>query len=169
FNIKMLRRALSDDAHEPRFIETVPRRGYRFIAEVKEGFSQLGSKAESDERSSERGRFASRRLYLSIAVLLALVAGSLLIFLSIGRTRLVASSSSAPILSAPFKSENFSTSGRAHAIITPDGKYVAYTNETGGKESIWLRKLETSENIQIVPPSNESYIGLAISHDGNSL
>src|SRR5262245_27356037 len=36
FNIKMLRRALHDDAQQPRFIETVPRRGYRFIAEVKE-------------------------------------------------------------------------------------------------------------------------------------
>src|SRR5688572_3125373 len=34
FNIKMLRRALKDDPHQPRFIETVPRRGYRFIAEV---------------------------------------------------------------------------------------------------------------------------------------
>src|SRR4029078_10882929 len=33
-NIKMLRKALGDDAADPRFIETVPRRGYRFIAEV---------------------------------------------------------------------------------------------------------------------------------------
>src|SRR5215467_8430383 len=35
FNIKVLRRALHDDAQRPQFIETVPRRGYRFIAEVK--------------------------------------------------------------------------------------------------------------------------------------
>ncbi|MDQ6787482.1 MAG: winged helix-turn-helix domain-containing protein [Acidobacteriota bacterium] len=35
FNIKTLRRALSDDAYKPLFIETVPRRGYRFIAEVR--------------------------------------------------------------------------------------------------------------------------------------
>ncbi len=35
FNIKMLRKALGDDAAKPRFIETVPRRGYRFIAPVK--------------------------------------------------------------------------------------------------------------------------------------
>src|SRR6476619_674261 len=31
-NIKVLRKALGDDAGKPRFIETVPRRGYRFIA-----------------------------------------------------------------------------------------------------------------------------------------
>ncbi|MGI8787307.1 MAG: winged helix-turn-helix domain-containing protein, partial [Pyrinomonadaceae bacterium] len=35
FNVKVLRRALGDSASEPRFIETVLRRGYRFIAEVR--------------------------------------------------------------------------------------------------------------------------------------
>src|SRR5687768_14299628 len=32
--IKMLRRQLGDDAASPRFIETVPKHGYRFIAPV---------------------------------------------------------------------------------------------------------------------------------------
>ena len=32
--IKKLRTALSDDADDPRYIETLPRRGYRFIAPV---------------------------------------------------------------------------------------------------------------------------------------
>lgn len=35
FNIKMLRKALGDDAARPRFVETVPKRGYRFIADVR--------------------------------------------------------------------------------------------------------------------------------------
>ena len=35
FNIKMLRKGLGDSASKPVFIETVPRRGYRFIAEVQ--------------------------------------------------------------------------------------------------------------------------------------
>jgi len=34
FNIRMLRRVLEDDVQHPRYIETVPRRGYRFIAAV---------------------------------------------------------------------------------------------------------------------------------------
>src|SRR5271155_4507655 len=33
--IKKLRDALADSAEEPRYIETVPRRGYRFIAQVE--------------------------------------------------------------------------------------------------------------------------------------
>lgn len=36
FNIQQLRKALGDDARHPQFIETVPRRGYRFIAHVEE-------------------------------------------------------------------------------------------------------------------------------------
>jgi DNA-binding winged helix-turn-helix (wHTH) protein len=32
--IRELRKALGDDSHEPRFIETAHRRGYRFMAPV---------------------------------------------------------------------------------------------------------------------------------------
>lgn len=35
-NISTLRHILGDDRHEPRFIKTVPKRGYRFIGEVRE-------------------------------------------------------------------------------------------------------------------------------------
>ena len=35
FCIKQIRAALGDDAKAPRFIETLPRRGYRFIAPVE--------------------------------------------------------------------------------------------------------------------------------------
>jgi TolB-like protein/DNA-binding winged helix-turn-helix (wHTH) protein len=36
FNIQQLRKALGDNARHPQFIETVARRGYRFIAHVEE-------------------------------------------------------------------------------------------------------------------------------------
>jgi len=34
--VKKLREALGDDPEKPRYIETIPRRGYRFLAEVKQ-------------------------------------------------------------------------------------------------------------------------------------
>jgi len=34
-SIRQIRDALNDDADRPRFIETLPRRGYRFIANVE--------------------------------------------------------------------------------------------------------------------------------------
>jgi DNA-binding winged helix-turn-helix (wHTH) protein len=39
--IKKLRVAFRDSADNPRFIETVPKRGYRFIAPVREGHAEL--------------------------------------------------------------------------------------------------------------------------------
>ena len=36
FSISQLRKILEDDAQNPHFIETIPRRGYRFIAETLE-------------------------------------------------------------------------------------------------------------------------------------
>ncbi len=52
--IKALRRQLGDDASRPRFIETVPKHGYRFIASVET--------AEADPAPSPR--FGWRRLFL---------------------------------------------------------------------------------------------------------
>ncbi|MEO8042655.1 MAG: winged helix-turn-helix domain-containing protein, partial [Acidobacteriota bacterium] len=60
FNIKMVRKALGDDASKPRFIETVPKRGYRFIAEVQ--------RVESDDDQKAMGLVAvssSHHLHIS--------------------------------------------------------------------------------------------------------
>lgn len=48
--IKTLRRTLGDDAGQPRFIETVPKHGYRFIAKVQ--VVELGSSPVSPVNSS---------------------------------------------------------------------------------------------------------------------
>lgn len=40
--INKLREALGDSPDTPRYIETLPRRGYRFIAPVEEAFAQAG-------------------------------------------------------------------------------------------------------------------------------
>lgn len=49
--IRTLRRQLGDDAARPRFIETVPKHGYRFIAPVE----KVGAAAEPVRRAPARG------------------------------------------------------------------------------------------------------------------
>src|SRR5437763_17019476 len=39
--VNVLRKILGDDTQQPRFIETVPKRGYRFIADVKSAEIEL--------------------------------------------------------------------------------------------------------------------------------
>ena len=65
--IKTLRRKLGDDANRPRFIETVPKHGYRFIAPVE----LIATNEASTSASSE----APRRWREFVAILSAGIAG----------------------------------------------------------------------------------------------
>jgi TolB-like protein/Flp pilus assembly protein TadD len=42
-NVFILRKALGEEPHENRYIATVPRRGYRFVADVREGSGPAGA------------------------------------------------------------------------------------------------------------------------------
>jgi TolB-like protein/DNA-binding winged helix-turn-helix (wHTH) protein/Tfp pilus assembly protein PilF len=93
--INRLREALGDSAENPRFIETVPRRGYRFVAPVEtqnsadSGSSVLGSEASSSgaNRTKTKGAPSSygiRAKVLASAVIATIV---LLAILSLSSVR----------------------------------------------------------------------------------
>ena len=177
FTISQLRKTLGDNAQNPVYIETVPRRGYRFIHEVTDVSDENDSTEELNDvtelppsgENSTIGNKSKPKKYL----IPALAAGIFLIGTTIfgvwyaGSKNQIVSSS---ILSAPFSSEKISTNGKVfHAVITANGKNVIYTNKSGKKQSVWLRQLDSSNNIEIVPASEDVYAGLAVSPDGNFL
>ncbi len=58
--------------------------------------------------------------------------------------------------------------GRAgEAAISPDGKYVVHVVSEGGLQSLWVRQVVTSSNVQILPPAPVKLWGLTFSPDGN--
>ena len=71
----------------------------------------------------------------------------------------------------PFQSmkmTRLTNTGRAgHAAISPDGKFVAYVEEEGGRQSLLGKLIATNNSIPIVPPAEVQYQGLTFSHDGN--
>ena len=102
--VKRLREALGDFADQPRYIETVPKRGYRFIAVVATRNGQDAAEAESAAQarafgSAEgkhfpfNGRLRTVIVVVSIAVVLLGLAGALL------RDRLAVRVAAAPIRS----------------------------------------------------------------------
>ena len=68
----------------------------------------------------------------------------------------------------PMSFLRLTTSGKARdAVISPDGKYVAYTVDEAGKRNLRLRQIGTTSDIQIA--SEIDYGGLTFSSDGSYL
>lgn len=56
-----------------------------------------------------------------------------------------------------------------HAVVSADGKYLAYVSEAGGKESIWLKEVSTANNLEIVPPAEKEFFGTTFSNPSDHL
>lgn len=157
-NIQQLRKSLGDNARQPRYIETVTKRGYRFIANVE--------RMEVPTAVTHRKRLKPG-LVIALAAAAVVVVFSGLVFWRFSH----ASSKNLGDLVAklPLKIERLTASGQSRsAAISPDGRYVAYTQMFKGRYSIWIRELTTNTNSEIVSPSDD-IIGMAFSHRGEYL
>lgn len=162
FNIKMLRKALGDDANNPKFIENIPRKGYRFIAEVR----QI-SENQPDAEVIQKTLGGQSKKY-SIAVIIIVVIGLTVAFSVVFWNK--SRSISAPILEKQLASVKLSDTGKTfHPTYSPDGKFVAYVSEVNKKQSLWLRQISSGNNTQILPPTNEIYYGVSFSPDSENI
>lgn len=170
FNVKMLRKALSDDASNPTFIETVPRRGYRFIAKVKEISDEDETVSEVIRQESTENILPNTPQKPTGKHLLAIGAG-IFIFAVFGlafylKNPLIGSTQS-------FRQINrteLTTSGKSYySIISPDGKYIIHAQNEGGKQSLLIRQTAESRDIEIVEPTAGQFGGLAVSPDSKSV
>ena len=189
FNIKQLRKSLGDDARSPVYIETISRRGYRFIAIVEEVLSERDAVNDrivtrfetSDVQSLPDAIPVSRAASTSVSKSsIALRATLVMVLVGIGlvswkfsrdsnknageKSRVDSNSGLAPL-----KLEKLTGTGQSRQVaISPDGKYIAYTRYFDQKSSIWLRQLTTNTNVEIVQPGGIIY-GLAFTNSGESL
>lgn len=55
------------------------------------------------------------------------------------------------------------------AVISPDGKLVAYCKSEASKTSIWVKQIATGSEVRILPSTSMDCQGLTFSNDGNYL
>src|SRR6185436_7747278 len=53
------------------------------------------------------------------------------------------------------------------AAISPDGKYVVYTQKDSAGQSLWIRHLPSKSNVQVIPPAPQAFVGVTFTPDGN--
>ena len=75
-SISELRRVFEDDAREPRFIQTIPKRGYRLIAAVEPATAALSSTGGTSTIENSHRRLKAAALVGAALLLVALVASS---------------------------------------------------------------------------------------------
>ena len=180
--ISMLRKALEDDADMHHYIETVPRRGYRFVADVKTSsdrsaelvvseFTHSAMTVEQEQTSSiatgAKDLINTIKQHKTAAILASAVSLIALVAISLAIYRILARSTVVPGQS--MKIVKLTTSGKAaRADISPDGKYVAFRiKEADGRQSLSIEQVATGSILELVPPDNVGYDGVTFSPDGN--
>jgi DNA-binding winged helix-turn-helix (wHTH) protein/Tol biopolymer transport system component len=126
--IRRLRDALGDSAENPRFVETVARRGYRFVAPVNGTSATLTAPTPVRELIQPKHR---RILWAVLILVIGVVAGA--IFANWPRRTVV------------FKPQRLTANPEDHpvmgAALSPDGKYLAFSDNTG----FYLREIDSGE------------------------
>jgi DNA-binding winged helix-turn-helix (wHTH) protein/Tol biopolymer transport system component len=140
--IKRLRDALGEAADTPVFIETLARRGYRFIAPVNGSSSPSAAETAAPQRN--KSVFSTRRI---VVFCLASVAIAVLLWTAWRRVP----SRPAAVIEHKLTS-NSSENTVSSAGISPDGKYLAYGDNTG----IYVKLIRTGETHPIALPPNFS-------------
>jgi DNA-binding winged helix-turn-helix (wHTH) protein/Tol biopolymer transport system component len=111
--IKKIRVALNDEADAPRYIETVPRRGYRFVAAVEKGSEAISAPA--------RPIRPNRRRFVAVAAIACLVLAIL------GFIWRLAPWKGAASTTPEFQRLTFNLPELGDARFTPDGASVVYS------------------------------------------
>jgi DNA-binding winged helix-turn-helix (wHTH) protein/TolB-like protein/Flp pilus assembly protein TadD len=78
FSINQIRAALGDNAAKPRFIETIPRRGYRFIALEPGPIPKPSDATPLGQTASRKKAFPNLAIALPVALVLAALISALL-------------------------------------------------------------------------------------------
>jgi Tol biopolymer transport system component len=170
--VKRLRDTLGDSADAPRFIETVPRRGYRFIAPVdrpggtSDGLSEsaqaLGTLSTGLAEEAVRHRPTA---WLWIAIVLATLAAATFGWKSV-QSRLQMPEEERGAMRVVRLSTLSGWS--ASPTFSPDGRQVAYGRDDGLKSHLYVQVVGSSEP-RLLTPAAQNDAGPSWSPDGKKI
>lgn len=163
--VNKLRQALSDNADSPRYIETLPGKGYRFIGALRRDQPAApGEPAMSQPPAAEAKRLSPNWLLLLIPILVAVA------WFAVTRLR------QGPPIPPVVRFQVFPPEGhilepaisRIGFAISRDGRKIAFTAmDNGGLFSAWLRDL--SDLVARKLPGSDGAFSLSWGNDDDTL
>jgi Tol biopolymer transport system component/DNA-binding winged helix-turn-helix (wHTH) protein len=192
-NISQLRRALGDGASDAQYIETIPKRGYRFVAGVQPlAISSVSTEeaiAVNGHAPAPAGEPADQSdgLEQTLPPAVEVTTEKLSLNRSVAVAALIAFSVAVVALALVVASRRagnnggqvreafqqvdlakLTASGNAmFPAISRDGKFVAYAAEDDGLQSLWVRQVASGGSAQIVAPTEIIFGGLTFSLNDN--
>jgi DNA-binding winged helix-turn-helix (wHTH) protein/Tol biopolymer transport system component len=165
--IKRLRDALGDSADRPIFVETIPRRGYRFIGNVQALTASGVPDVNGLKRGTETGLIQAKVLPTSaydpwtwkwqiVTALLAVIVVASMVTVWFLWRKASRSQLSQASVTLQRLTTNAPENGVIASAISPDGKYLAHSDKTGA----FLRLLSTGESHPLLPKvSDVTFLG----------
>ena len=199
-NVSALRKALSEIDGGNQYIETFPKRGYRFVAAVSEHrddhsevliedhpannqehaviisappvvVSETDEARATPEAPASPDKSAVKKSlisYISHHKNAAMIAIAALVIGIAATAYILRFDNASDLPPSDMKITRLTNTGRAtNGTISPDGKYVAYVVSEMKKVSLWIKHIATDSEVQIVPQTEASFLGLTFSRDGN--
>ena len=137
--IKKIRAALGDDADNPRFLETVPRRGYRFIAPVERELAAPAPPVLTEKPEERRDPYRLLTIVGVIAIGLAL--------LGLAWKVVPWHRSTSPYSPPEYQRLSFGDSDVEDARFTPDGATVVFSGTSAPyKYRIFTHRLDGTDS-----------------------
>jgi len=145
-----LRKILADGAKNPHYIQTVPKRGYRFICEVTSLEISASAKQlpftnnrKNDTNSNKRNRFNNPKNKVIVALFLAFC--SLFIWQVLSHKDIESSNSHYSI--ALTRAHGVEQSARMH----PDNKHLFYLKKDvkNTTNQLWIKNIHTKKIVQV--------------------
>ncbi|MGE0131555.1 MAG: DPP IV N-terminal domain-containing protein [Blastocatellales bacterium] len=196
-NISQLRRALANGIADEQYIETIPKRGYRFAASVRPAQRNGGVSSVEESvpmaglENGGNGHALAPALNpdaavngISPAASVAEVEAKPAIrrsgllkwaFLACGLALAALllfivyylPNNHARQAFRHLAPERLTAGNALYAALSRDGKYVAYVAAEGNRQSLWVRQVAAASGMQVVAPAEVIFSGVTFSPDAN--
>lgn len=180
--ISNLRKALGETKNAPRFLVTIPGKGYKFAAETSENLLMIETHSFSELTIEHEEEIIPQRLNLSeksrqnwlsftfISFLVILSVGAIGYFgflHSDGKENFASAWTNPARRMSP---RQLTAHGRINvAAISPDGTHFAYTNEGSETSGLWISGINGSQILEVLPPAPIEFYGLTFSPNGSQI